>query len=567
MNSDYEPLDKSSKVMKSKATWGIAAVALLGVFTFFNPLNLNQPAPGTPSGSEDLCPQAPKYDVVEVEKVNMILNDPIFRNSSAHKLSGALQVDTVVYDVMEMKDYAKFAKFHDYLSKEFPLAHKHANLHKVNTYGLVFEFKGSNEELKPIMLCAHQDTVPIGDPSDWVRDPWSGEIDDEKIYGRGAGDVKNLLVGLLESVELLLEDGKGDFERSVILAFGFDEEKSGWDGAQEIGKFLEEYLGYDSIEFLIDEGPSMFTPQNGDYYGMIMNGEKGYMDLQVEVYTPGGHSSVPRDHTSIGMMSHFIVGYEGEMYSPILENQSPVLKNYQCIAEHGHLPEDVSMAVKKATSDPKAKQQLIDYITGQGNVGYTYLVKTSQAIDIVDGGDKINALPRLVKAMINHRIAYGNDDTTIKAKVTKYATKTAEKFNIGLELFGEVVYPESDNGNMKVSIFGKYLQPAPISPVGDSSWNVIAGSMRSFYEDNVYPEMFKSGESKYIVSPAFMTANTDTRHYWNLTRNIYKVQPGVTDLMEAGAHTHNEWVHIDTHLQVVAFYYDFISKFCGSKKQ
>lgn len=560
--AEYEDLEGiGARKRNASLKWGFGLTAL-GLLAVFNPLKTSLPVTET---EKELCPLPGKYAVEEVEKVNFILNDSIFRNESASVLGNAIKIDTTVYDVMSKEDYAKFQKFHDYLKETFPLAHKFATVHKPNTYGLVFEFKGSNPELKPIMLCAHQDTVPIGDPTDWVRDPWSGEFDDDKIYGRGAGDVKNLLIGLLESIELLLEDGKTDFERGVLLAFGFDEEKSGFDGAREIGKFLESYLGYDSVEFVIDEGPDMFIEQNGDYYGMIMTGEKGYIDLKAEINTPGGHSSVPMDHTSIGMLSFFLTNYESEMYSPVLENENPILRNYECVAEHGDLPKELELAIKTATTNSKSKQYLIDYILAQGDLQLSYLLKTSQAIDIVIGGDKANALPREVSAMINHRIAYGNDDHTIMNKAIKHARAAANKFGIGLTAFGDEIIPATEAGNMVLSIFGEYLQPAPISPVGDDVWNAIAGSMRAFYEDTVYPEKFVDGSKKYIVTPSLMTPNTDTRHYWNLTSHIYKAQPGVTDLFKTGVHSHDEWIHIDTHLQVVAFYYDFIYKYCGKK--
>lgn len=553
--AEYEDLDGVQTERRGRFTklvLGLILIALLGFIAVSTDNSANTVI--------SLCPMPPKHKVIEVQKVDYILHDSTFRNESAAVLANSLKIDTVVFDEMTMDQYAKFAKFHEYLKQMFPLVHKHARVHKPNTYGLVFEFKGSDAEQKPIMLCAHQDTVPIGDPNDWARDPWSGEYDGKKIYGRGAGDVKNLLIGLLESMEMLLKDGKTDFKRGVLLAFGFDEEKSGFDGARHIARFLESYLGHDSVEFIIDEGMNMWQEQNGDYYGLVMTGEKGYIDLHTQVNTPGGHSSVPQDHTSIGMLSSFLASYESEMYEPVLTDDNPLLRNYECVAEHGYLPNDVVRAIRTATTSAQSKQFLVNYIIAQENKPLTYLIKTSQAIDIVAGGDKANTLPRDVSAIINHRIAYGNDDLTIKKKATKHAKMIAAKFGIGLTAFDEVIIPQTPAGNMVLSVFAEYLQPAPISPVGDHVWNTIAGSMRAFYEDHVFPE--KLHDKKYVVTPSLMTPNTDTRHYWNLTRHIYKATPGDVDLMNTGIHSHEEWITVDSHLQVVAFYYDFVSKHC-----
>ncbi|GMM29476.1 hypothetical protein DAMA08_022210 [Martiniozyma asiatica (nom. inval.)] len=563
----YDKLEDNVSKKGKNAKMLCLALAGIIAYSLFHFIDFTSSTGNLPELSkEPLCPIAAKYPVVDKEKVEFILNDENFRNNSAALLGKSLQIDTVVYDTMTMEDYFKFEKFHKFLQSSFPLVYKNAKVHTINTYGLVFEFKGSNESLKPIMLAAHQDTVPIGDPKSWTMDPWSGSYDGEKVYGRGAADCKNLLVGLMESMEELLNDGKTSLERGVLLAFGFDEEKSGFDGARKIGQYLETYLGYDSVEFLIDEGISMFTEQMGDYYGLLLSGEKGYLDLTVEVTTPGGHSSVPNDHTSIGMLSFFLTHYEFDQFSAVLPDENPMLSMFECAAEHGHIPANLAYAAKHARSDEKYRKALTEFLSNGPNPMLKYTVKTSQAIDIVDGGDKANSLPRSVLATINHRIAYGDSFDTVVAKAKKHALSTAETFGIGLTIFDEVIIPEGDSGNMIISNIGEYLRTANPSPVSGDVWNSIAGSMRSFYEDVVYPEKF-TGESdkKYIIAPAIMSANTDTRHYWNLTSNIYKGSPGYVDLFQAGAHGIDENIEIESHLQIVAFYYDFISKYCGAK--
>ena len=80
-------------------------------------------------------------------------------------------------------------------------------LTKVNTYGLHYEWTGSDSTLKPIMLTAHQDVVPV-DPTtvdQWKYPPYSGHFDGERIWGRGSVDDKSGLIGIL-SVPLVLLD-------------------------------------------------------------------------------------------------------------------------------------------------------------------------------------------------------------------------------------------------------------------------------------------------------------------------------------------------------------------------
>lgn len=53
-----------------------------------------------------------------------------------------------------------FFDISEYLKKTFSLVHERLNLTRINTHGLIFEWRGSDASLKPMMLMAHQDTVP-----------------------------------------------------------------------------------------------------------------------------------------------------------------------------------------------------------------------------------------------------------------------------------------------------------------------------------------------------------------------------------------------------------------------
>jgi len=91
-----------------------------------------------------------------------------------------------------------FVSYH-LLSSERVSRHSTLKLTKVNTYGLHYEWTGSDSTLKPIMLTAHQDVVPV-DPAtvdQWKYPPYSGHFDGERIWGRGSFDDKSGLIGIL----------------------------------------------------------------------------------------------------------------------------------------------------------------------------------------------------------------------------------------------------------------------------------------------------------------------------------------------------------------------------------
>lgn len=69
------------------------------------------------------------------------------------------------------KRWDVFYAFHEYLEKTFPLVHEKLKVEKVNTHGLLYTWQGSDPDLKPTTLMAHQDTVPV--PFDTVSLPLS----------------------------------------------------------------------------------------------------------------------------------------------------------------------------------------------------------------------------------------------------------------------------------------------------------------------------------------------------------------------------------------------------------
>lgn len=156
---------------------------------------------------------------------------------------------------------------------------------------------------------AHQDVVPIADPSDWTYPPFEGHFDGEWIWGRGSSDCKNVLIGLLSSAEDLLSQNWQP-QRTVVFAFGFDEESHGFLGAGSIAPALEEKYGKDSFEFILDEGGMGLQSLGGEsgsdddiIYALPGVGEKGSLDLILDLAVPGGHSSIPPAHTGVGIMS------------------------------------------------------------------------------------------------------------------------------------------------------------------------------------------------------------------------------------------------------------------------
>lgn len=125
---------------------------------------------------------------------------------------------------------------------------------------------------------AHQDVVPVPPETvdRWTYPPFSGQFDGEFIWGRGASDCKNNLIGIMEAMETLLTlETKWQPKRTIIAAFGFDEEISGWHGAKYIAGYLEEKLGHGGVEMVVDEGGLGLADMWGRRFALPGLGEKG----------------------------------------------------------------------------------------------------------------------------------------------------------------------------------------------------------------------------------------------------------------------------------------------------
>lgn len=523
-----------------------------------------------PHEPNSLCPIVPKIDPSDVlhnpDTINYILSDKSFHTSVRKKLLNAVKIPTEIFDGMENPQSVKslkelyeldprwkpFEKFHDYLEKTYPLVHKHLQLKKINKFGLVYTWKGNDTSKKPIMLTAHQDVVPVPHETidQWTFPPFEGGFDGKYLYGRGVSDCKNLLIALMGTIELLLEEDKFKPQRTIILAFGYDEEAAG-KGAEEISDYLVNKYGPDSILQIIDEGDEGYQEIEGVKLVLPATGEKGHLNSVIDLFTPGGHLSVPPRHTSIGIMSQLITKIEDKEFSPILTNNNPVLGQLYCLAEHSKiLNKSIKGDILKAQIDQNANQRVVEYLSKDAET--KYLITTSQAVDIIEGGVKSNALPEHVSVVVNSRIAVEENVNTVVSKLKADILTIADKFNLGLIIDNQEIIEPTEHGYFNYSLI-ESLEPAPVSPINGESWNIFGGSLRYLYEDLIFPD----SNDIFIVAPFLSTGNTDTKSYWDLTRNIYRYQPSIAT-KNSNIHSIDEKLDFEGHFHIIAFYYYYL---------
>lgn len=463
---------------------------------------------------------------------------------AAARLSGAIRVRTETYDASSPNgddpSYDKFSDFEAYLRETYPVIFESLKLEHVASHGLLLTWQGSDSSLAPIILMAHQDTVPVPENTveRWNHPPFDGHIDtDGWIWGRGGGDCKNLLIGELSAVTELLRIGFKP-QRTVLLSFGFDEEGGKVRSAQDLSAHVESIYGKDSMLFIIDEGEGI----KEDYFGRTFItpalGEKGSTNIELTVAVPGGHSSVPPAHTGIGILSELITTLESHPFYPQLSAKNPFSAYAQCLAEHSQ----IDSALKKALSRERTWDKAAA-IMAANDAGDGARLMTTQAVDIIYGGVKVNALPEQATAIVNHRISVDSSVAEVQDRYVELLTPVAKHFNLTVIDFDTAV-PEAATRYLKLST-PHGSNASPVSPYTGSAWDIFSGTARHLWGEDA------------IVAPLLMNGGTDTRAFQNLSRAIYRFEPlRFTD--KYNIHTVDERIHIRGHMNTIRWIFALI---------
>lgn len=445
---------------------------------------------------------------------------------SVERFQKAIRIDTISYSEKDKIDYEKFKKYIELIKFSYKLVHQHLDLTMINEYNFLYEWKGKNEKLKPILLMAHYDVVPVEDESKWVHPPFSGDFDGKFIWGRGSQDDKLSMIGILESVEALLKE---EFvpERTVYLAFGHDEEIGGYSGA----KLIKQYFVKKKIifEYVIDEGSiiakGMF-PGIEKPIALIGVAEKGHVNIEISVKGTGGHASMPPKHTAAGKIAKIVTLIEDNPMSARITN---TLKNMLYVLG------DYSSFAKKVIfkNSDLFKNLILKFFSNSPTTNA--LVRTTTAVTMLKGSSKENILPQSSYARVNIRLLYPD---TVKSvierlrKITKKVVKNEDEFDIR-------IVDEED--------ISEASKEADLNSIG---YKAIKEIVEKMVKD-------------VIVSPFIVVGATDSRYYDDIADNVFKFMPVVMEKDDFKMiHGNNEKVKIEDFINVIRFYKELIKMTC-----
>jgi carboxypeptidase PM20D1 len=435
---------------------------------------------------------------------------PALTDSAVARFQQAIKFKTISYGDPTLFDSTQFRSFQSFLRQAYPRMHAQLSPELVEGFTLLYQWRGSNTSLKPIILMAHQDVVPIEETTrgQWTVEPFAGTVKDGFIWGRGTTDDKINLIGICESVEKLLEEG---FQpaRTVYLAFGHDEEIGG-KGAKAIARKMEG-LGL-IAEMVLDEG-GIITKEKipglqDRPVALLATAEKGYLSIDLKAQATGGHSSMPEKETSVDVLSQALVKLRAKPFPASFTE--PV----QGLMEQ--LGPEMSFVQRMAFANPWLFKPLIvsSYQkSGPGNA----MIRTTLVPTIIEAGIKDNVVPSQALATINMRLLPGETVETALQKVTAIISDNRV-----------TVSPRMDN----------VAEPSPVSPAKGFGYQKIDQMIKQSYPD-------------VLSSPFLMIGASDSRHFTKVSPNIIKFSPMVDPI---GFHGIDERVSLESFQTAIWFY-------------
>ncbi|MDT8382509.1 MAG: M20 family peptidase [Brevefilum sp.] len=445
--------------------------------------------------------------------------------SVAERLGLAVQYRTIADHDSSKIDGNSFLGLHRFFKTLYPQVHDKLLLETVNDYSLLYTWEGKNPDLKPIMLISHLDVVPAdeGEDGGWKYPPFSGEIAEDCVWGRGTLDIKNGVIGILEAVEYLI---KHDFEpeRTVYLGFGHDEEIGGKNGAAAIAALLES-RGVD-LACLLDEGGAVidaFLPGVETPVGAIGISEKGYLSLKLSVSVDGGHSSMPPQETAIGILSKAIANLESTPMPAHLEVVEFLMS---------YLGSALPFTQRMMYANTWLFGGVLKKKLAKSNM-LNASMRTTTAPTIVNAGVKDNVLPGKAEAVVNFRIMPGDD----------------------LRAVYEMVLERINDERVQVSpLEGETLE-------GESGWNPspVADTESLYFTrlENLVRQAFPGS----LTCPYLVLGGTDARRYAPVTANAFRFNPvrvSREDLQRM--HGVDECLSIENCAKMVSFYVAYIQE-------
>jgi carboxypeptidase PM20D1 len=405
-------------------------------------------------------------------------------DSAIRHLSKAVQFPTISFSDSSAIDTIAFTSFGSFIEKAYPLVHQHLAKTMINQFSYVFEWKGQQSDLAPIIIMGHYDVVPVEAAAlnKWTVPPFSGTITDTCVWGRGSVDDKSGVISILEAAEAMLHKGFVP-QRTLFLCFGHDEEISG----RSAGAVVD-YLEQKKVraEMVLDEGGQISEQRVKDVkrpIAVIGVAEKGYASFELTVQKAGGHSMMPDKETAIDILTAAL--HKLRSKTPAVRMTPPVeefvkrigssSENFTNRMAAGNMWLFKSLIRSKLSAQPEGSAMI-----------HTTIVPT-----ILQSGIKDNVIPSVARSIVNSRILTGETAVTVE----EFIRKTINDDRVEIRKFGRF---NSD--------------PSPATSMQSPAFKRM--------ESAIYKTIPKA-----IPVPYLMIGATDSRYYRRISDGVVNFFP------------------------------------------
>ena len=433
-------------------------------------------------------------------------------DAAASRLAQALQVQTVSHSAALPVEGANFARFRDLLETNYPNAHEAMTREIVAGHSLLFTWPGKNPSLAPILFSAHMDVVPAeGDETArWTYSPFAGRVADGYIWGRGALDMKQALIGYMEAVEALIASGFTP-KRTIFFAFSHDEELNGH-GAEQIAGLLRQRGTRLALTW--DEGLVISTgsiPGVAQPVAIIGVAQKGYATVELSLSGAGGHASMPPSDPLMARMARAIVALSAE--PPPARLAPPAGQMLQYLGPDLPLLQRMALA-NRWLFEPVVLSSL------EGGEATNAVIRTTLAPTRIFASEFENVLPQTVRALYNVRILPGD---TLEGTLAHMRRQV-------------------DDPEIVIRSVGLAWKPSSVVDPASETFRIVEAVVRS-----VFPDV--------LIAPGLMFATSDTRNYGDLADlSLFFIPSRLDDADLNRIHGIDERVSIENFAEIILFY-------------
>ena len=256
----------------------------------------------------------------------------------------------------------------------------------------------------PCLLYTHADVVPVNAAA-WTCPPFSGQISDGYVWGRGALDNKGQGIIFLQALTLLKQHCSSR-RRDFILLVGADEEATGHFGAAWMLKHRPDLI---KAEFVWDEGGVVLhRPDTNQYIYHIATVEKGVLTVKVTARGHPGHASIPQSNSPPDRLVQALSRIRW-WYHTLKLTEIPI-KMLKILAGHHSFPRSVLYAhADKAIFHPLLLRLL------DKDPIFAPIIRNTVSLTMLQSGQISNVIPAQAEARLDIRLLPGENPEAVLA--------------------------------------------------------------------------------------------------------------------------------------------------------